>query len=362
MTRASPALENAALRQQLTIYQRNQKHPASNRGPCLLGRSPQALVRLGAGADRRQARDRDRLAPARIQADLASPIRGASAVLGFPASTSPSSDASRATIPSGARTRSPRSSTPSSESTIPRARSGATWSGEPMDPARPRPGTRSFRTTPKRSGPVTSSPSTPPFSRSLYVFVIMEVGSRRIVHFNVTTNPTPPWVDHFIFLSIDHVRRTASEFIRYDNGARPSQAIQRIPDPYPELKRLRQRRPTRRAPGPRRRSEAAPAATGLSVTVAIASGVFEGGIGRKEWMEERKGTLPWLWAGRGSSARSSPLKMRRDGYLRLLQAKPASPRSAVPTRRRLPGSGTSPIKSCPSCHFIATPCPFASAR
>jgi putative transposase len=154
-----------------------------------------------------------------------------------------------------------------------------------------------------------------------YVFVIMEVGSRRIVHANVTTNPTLPWVkqqireatawdqtprflvhdndgifgqfgrritveekgrtrsyrchldcwlhqvmgieglpipyeapnasphverfmrtlrqealDHFIFLSADHIRRVVSEFVRYYNGARPSQAIHGIPDPYPELK------------------------------------------------------------------------------------------------------------------------------
>jgi len=153
-----------------------------------------------------------------------------------------------------------------------------------------------------------------------YVLVIMEVGSRRIVHVNVTTNPTLPWVkqqlreatawgngpcflihdndgifgqirtrgtgdedhgrnryrchldrwldevmgikglpipygapnasphverfmrtlrqdalDHFIFLSADHVRRVVSEYVRYYNGARPSQAIHRIPDPYPEL-------------------------------------------------------------------------------------------------------------------------------
>jgi putative transposase len=153
-----------------------------------------------------------------------------------------------------------------------------------------------------------------------YVFVIMEVGSRRVVHANVTTNPTLAWVkqqvreatawdqdprflvhdndgifgqfgapvkvqrdrksrsyrchldrwlhdamgitglpipygapnapphierfmrtlreealDHFIFLSTDHVRRVASEFTCYYNEARPSQAIHRIPDRYPEL-------------------------------------------------------------------------------------------------------------------------------
>ena len=154
-----------------------------------------------------------------------------------------------------------------------------------------------------------------------YVFVVMEIGTRRIVHVNVTTNPTLPWVkqqireatgednaprflvhdndgifgqfgrrlavkrngktrsyrchldrwldevmcieglpipygapnasphierfnrtlredalDHFIFLTIDHIRRVVTEFIRYYNGGRPSQAIHGIPDPYPELR------------------------------------------------------------------------------------------------------------------------------
>jgi transposase InsO family protein len=154
-----------------------------------------------------------------------------------------------------------------------------------------------------------------------YVFVILEIGSRRIVHVNVTANPTLPWVkqqireatpwdqtprflihdndgvfgqygkpltveddsrkrsyrchldrwlhgatgieglpipfgapnasphverfirtlreealDHFIFLSADHVRRVVAEYVRYYNRARPSQAIHGIPDPYPELR------------------------------------------------------------------------------------------------------------------------------
>ena len=154
-----------------------------------------------------------------------------------------------------------------------------------------------------------------------YVFVIMEIGSRRIVHVNVTSNPTLSWVkqqiheatvwgqtprflvhdndgifgqygrlvkverdgrtrsyrchldrwlddvtgieglpipygapnaspyierfmrtlrhealDHFIFLGEDHIRRVVREYVRYYNGARPSQAIHAIPDPYPELK------------------------------------------------------------------------------------------------------------------------------
>ena len=154
-----------------------------------------------------------------------------------------------------------------------------------------------------------------------YVFVIMEIDTRRIVHVNATTNPTLPWVkqqirqatgsdnaprflvhdndgifgqygsrvtlehgdrmrsyrchldrwlgevmciegipipygapnasphverfnrtlreealNHFIFLSVDHIRRVVAEYICYYNGGRPSQAIHRIPDPYPELR------------------------------------------------------------------------------------------------------------------------------
>ena len=147
----------------------------------------------------------------------------------------------------------------------------------------------------------------------------MEIGSRRIVHVNVTSNPTWPWVkqqireatasgeeprflihdndgifgqygrrvvveredrkcsyrchldrwldevigikglpipygapnasphverllrtlreetlNHFQFLSVDHIRRVVTEYIRYYNGARPSQALHAIPDPYPK--------------------------------------------------------------------------------------------------------------------------------
>jgi hypothetical protein len=43
-------------------------------------------------------------------------------------------------------------------------------------------------------------------------------------------------LDHFIFLTADHIRRVVREYVRYYNGARPSQAIQAIPDPYPELR------------------------------------------------------------------------------------------------------------------------------
>ena len=42
-------------------------------------------------------------------------------------------------------------------------------------------------------------------------------------------------LDHFIFLSADHIRRVLSEFVRHYNGWRPSQAIHGIPAPYPEL-------------------------------------------------------------------------------------------------------------------------------
>jgi hypothetical protein len=42
-------------------------------------------------------------------------------------------------------------------------------------------------------------------------------------------------LDHFIFLSQGQVRRVCRECVEYHNRARPSQAIGRIPDPYPEL-------------------------------------------------------------------------------------------------------------------------------
>jgi hypothetical protein len=159
------------------------------------------------------------------------------------------------------------------------------------------------------------------FFTVICVFVIMEIDSRRIVHVNVTANPTLSWVkqqirqatawgptprflvhdndgifgqygrpvtvehsqgtrryrchfdrwldqvmaiqgipipygapnaspfverfirtlreealNHFIFLGIAHIRRVVTEYIRYYNGARPSQAIHGIPDPYPELR------------------------------------------------------------------------------------------------------------------------------
>ena len=38
-------------------------------------------------------------------------------------------------------------------------------------------------------------------------------------------------MNHIIFLSVDHIRRVVREYIRYYNGARPSQAIHGIPDP-----------------------------------------------------------------------------------------------------------------------------------
>jgi len=43
-------------------------------------------------------------------------------------------------------------------------------------------------------------------------------------------------LNHFLFLSVDHIRSVVAEYIKYYNGARPSQAIHGIPDPYPELK------------------------------------------------------------------------------------------------------------------------------
>jgi transposase InsO family protein len=42
-------------------------------------------------------------------------------------------------------------------------------------------------------------------------------------------------LNHFIFLSAQHVLRVCREYVAYYNRARPSQALHAIPDPYPEL-------------------------------------------------------------------------------------------------------------------------------
>ena len=42
-------------------------------------------------------------------------------------------------------------------------------------------------------------------------------------------------LNHFIFLSAKHVRRVCAEYREFYNGARPSQALHAIPDPYPDL-------------------------------------------------------------------------------------------------------------------------------
>jgi hypothetical protein len=42
-------------------------------------------------------------------------------------------------------------------------------------------------------------------------------------------------LDHFMFLGVGHIRRVVAEYVRYYSSARPSQAMHRIPDPYPEL-------------------------------------------------------------------------------------------------------------------------------
>ena len=61
-------------------------------------------------------------------------------------------------------------------------------------------------------------------------------------------------LDHFVFLNARHVVRVLREYVRYYNHARPSQAIGKIPDPYPEL---------RSRPPPRGRVVALPVLGGL---------------------------------------------------------------------------------------------------
>ena len=44
-------------------------------------------------------------------------------------------------------------------------------------------------------------------------------------------------LNHFIFLSEDHIRKVVAEYVSYHNHARPHQSLHAIPDPYPELKK-----------------------------------------------------------------------------------------------------------------------------
>jgi len=45
-------------------------------------------------------------------------------------------------------------------------------------------------------------------------------------------------LNHFIFLNVKHVRRVCAEYRDFYHGARPSQALHAIPDPYAALTRL----------------------------------------------------------------------------------------------------------------------------
>jgi transposase InsO family protein len=42
-------------------------------------------------------------------------------------------------------------------------------------------------------------------------------------------------LNHFIFLNARHILQVCREYVNYYNGARSSQALHAIPDPYPEL-------------------------------------------------------------------------------------------------------------------------------
>jgi hypothetical protein len=55
-----------------------------------------------------------------------------------------------------------------------------------------------------------------------------------VERFNRTLREDAP--THFIFLSEKHIRRVVVDFIHYSDGARPSQAIHGVPDPYPDLR------------------------------------------------------------------------------------------------------------------------------
>jgi hypothetical protein len=78
---------------------------------------------------------------------------------------------------------------------------------------------------------------------TVYVFIMMEVSTRRVAHFNVTSNPTLDWVKNRIrdVVAFDRKPRFLlhdndgifGQFgvVEYCNRARPSQATHAIPDP-----------------------------------------------------------------------------------------------------------------------------------
>ncbi len=125
--RAALALENAALRQQLTVFQRQGKRPSLE--PC--DRIFWAVLRT---IWSEWTRPLFMVKPATVIGWCNKGIRALGrhkskpAARGFQGGTSTSSGASLPTIPSGVRTRLLRSSLPSLESTIPAALSGDTWS------------------------------------------------------------------------------------------------------------------------------------------------------------------------------------------------------------------------------------------
>jgi hypothetical protein len=43
-------------------------------------------------------------------------------------------------------------------------------------------------------------------------------------------------LNHFIFTTTRSVLQVCREYVKYYTGARPSQALHAIPDPYPELR------------------------------------------------------------------------------------------------------------------------------
>ncbi len=60
--------------------------------------------------------------------------------------------------------------------------------------------------------------------RVLYILVIMELSSRKVIHFNATDHPTLDWNER-------HLRRVLAEFIGWYNHGRVHQGLNGIPDP-----------------------------------------------------------------------------------------------------------------------------------
>ena len=190
---AALGLENLALRHQIGVLQRSaRKRPKLTlRGPPVVDPSVPPLVRLALGAGHCQPRNGHSLASCRrsFVLDLEVAARPTRTTRHFP--RGPRSDLRNVPRqPQLGRTPHPRRT----------AETRSRYTGEQrkqIHGARPHPplrlGAHFWRITPSSWSPSTSSRCPRSVSRPFYVFLVLAHDRRRILHFNVTADPTAEW-------------------------------------------------------------------------------------------------------------------------------------------------------------------------